>query len=175
MPWRSARPGDERDLGVVDDADRPADTEAAEEIAYHVAIRLLRHARDAEAERIDRLRCVEGVDHLKQRLLDAELAVDAEIGAAGAGLAQHRARFVAEQADRLGTSRVDADDVVHSRSAQSSLACGVWRPPASILATIPESPRTPIRLGKICSPFIRSPHAHTSSTLVVAPATTRAQ
>ena len=42
-------------------------------------------------------------------------------------------------------------------------------------ATTPASPTTPTRFGNTCSPFMRSPHAHTRSTLLVAPSTTSPQ
>src|SRR5262249_61464928 len=45
----------------------------------------------------------------------------------------------------------------------------------SIAAATPERPMRPARLGKICRPFMRSPHAHTVSTLLMAPNTMRPQ
>src|SRR5687767_10524323 len=46
---------------------------------------------------------------------------------------------------------------------------GSWDGCRAIWATIPLNPITPIRLGNTWSAFIRSPHAHTTSTRDTAP------
>ena len=50
-------------------------------------------------------------------------------------------------------------------------AAGLRSESRSAAAATPLRPMTPTRLGKICRPFIRSPQAQTSSTLLMAPKT----
>ena len=78
------RPRDQRHHGVVDDPHRPADAEPPQDVAHQAAVGVVADAGDAEAEGVDRAGRVEGVDHLVERLLDAELAVGPQIRAAGA-------------------------------------------------------------------------------------------
>ena len=66
-----------------------------------------------------------------------------------------------------GEGAVRADEAGHGRAGS---ACA-----RRVAAASPLRPTTPTRLGKIWRPFIKSPQAQTSSTLLVAPNTTRPQ
>ena len=53
------------------------------------------------------------LEHFVEDLLDAELPVRAEIGSPGLHAAEHAARLVGEQRDRLAAARVDAENAAH--------------------------------------------------------------
>jgi hypothetical protein len=113
-PFRRAR--DEGDDGVVDDPHRAPDAEPPQQVAHEGAVGLAADAGDAEADGVDWARCVELVDDLVERLFDAELAVGAEIGAAGARRANLPAALVGQDAGRFGAAGVDSDDVAQGDS-----------------------------------------------------------
>ncbi len=102
------------DVGVVDHPDPAADPQPPQDAADDLLLAGPVDAGDAQAERGDRRRRLEGLDHLEERLLHRQLAVDQQIGAAGDGLGEDRAAVVGQEADRLGPPGVDADDVTHA-------------------------------------------------------------
>ena len=51
------------------------------------------------------------LDDLIEHLFHAQLAVDDEVGTSPAGLGEHLAGLVRQQANRLGPTRIYADDV----------------------------------------------------------------
>jgi hypothetical protein len=91
--------------------------EPAEDAADHRLVVGPVDARDAEPHCGDRAALGQGLHDVVEDLLDLELAVGLEVRAASPLLRQDLARLVREQADRLGSARVDPDHVAHGLAA----------------------------------------------------------
>ena len=113
MPTPSGAPATSATTASLTTRTLPADAEAPQDAADHLLLAGPIDTGDAETKGFDRHRGIEAVDHLKERLLDSELAVHEEVGAAGNRLGHDGAGLVGQEADGLGAARVDADDVAH--------------------------------------------------------------
>jgi hypothetical protein len=106
--------GHQGDGGVVHHPHVAAEAEAGDHLPYDRHLRRPVGAGDPQADGAQGHRRVEGQDHLVEGLFDPQLARDPEVGAARAGLAHDLAVLVRQQADGLGASGVEPDDVAHA-------------------------------------------------------------
>ena len=109
--------GDQRDQRVVDDQRVRAEAEAPHDVANDAAVVLSRSTPAMPRHTAAGVTCaaVRGLlDHRVEHLLDLELALGLQVGAAGAAFADDAAVGVGEEGDGLRAAGVDAEDMHRS-------------------------------------------------------------